>query len=100
MKKTLIGGFIMLAGLFTSLTIILAAAIYAPNISSWSGKSKVWYVIFGEKQVGEEFVDSLFLGFPFIVGLIFTILGLVILVLAYFDKSLDALFDNFNADEE
>ncbi|WP_318617551.1 hypothetical protein [Sporosarcina sp. YIM B06819] len=87
MKRTVIGGFIMMAGLLTTLTIILVAALYVPSINSWSG-SKLWYAIFGAKRYGNEVVDSLFLGFPFIVGLLLAILGLVILVMEYFDKSL------------
>ncbi|CAM4028558.1 hypothetical protein [Lederbergia lenta] len=88
MKRTVIGGFIMLGGLFTTLTIILAAAIYVPNITGWSGKSKLWFAIFGEKQYGDDVVESLFLGFPFIVGLLFVIFGLVILGIEYFNKSI------------
>ncbi len=86
MKRTVIGGFIMFGGLFTTLTIIVVAASYIPSMTSWSG-SQLWYAIFGGKQYGNEVVQSLFLGFPFIVGLLFSILGLVILVMEYFDKS-------------
>lgn len=81
MKRTVIGGFIMMGGLFTTLTIILVAMTYIPSMTSWSG-SKFWYAIFGN-DAGQ----SLFLGFAFVVGLLFTILGLVILVREYFDKS-------------
>ncbi|MFC6039533.1 hypothetical protein ACFPYN_08860 [Paenisporosarcina macmurdoensis] len=86
MKRTIIGGFIMLGGLFTTLTIILAAVTYIPSMTGWSG-SQLWYAIFGEKQYGDDVVQSLFLGFPFVVGLLMSILGLVILVMEYFDKS-------------
>lgn len=86
MKRTVIGCFIMLGGLFITLTIIVVAALYIPNMNSWSG-SKLWYAIFGGKQYGNESVDSLFLGFPFVVGLLLSILGLVILVMEYFEKS-------------
>ncbi|NEU31233.1 hypothetical protein GN156_10620 [bacterium LRH843] len=86
MKRTVIGGFIMLGGLLTTLTIIVVAATYIPSMTSWSG-SKLWYAIFGGKQYGNEVVQSLFLGFPFVVGLLLSILGLVILVMEYFDKS-------------
>jgi hypothetical protein len=89
MKRTVIGGFIMIGGLFTTLTIILMAMMYMPSMTSWTG-SQLWYAIFGEKQYhgfGHEAVQSLFLGIPFVVGLLLTILGLVILAMEYFDKS-------------
>ena len=86
MKRTVIGGFIMIGGLLTTLTIILVVATYIPTMTSWSG-SQLWYAIFGGKQYGNDVVQSLFLGFPFVVGLLFSILGLVILVMEYFDKS-------------
>ena len=84
MKRTAIGGFIMLAGLLTTLTIILSGSIYATHITAWSGKSKLWHAIFGAKQYGDEVVQSLFLGFPFVLGVIFTLLGLVILGNEYY----------------
>ena len=92
MKRTVIGGFIMLGGLLTTLTITLCGAIYAPHITAWSGKSKLWYTIFGEKHYGDEVVQSLFLGFPFVLGVIFTLLGLTILGMEYyktFDKKVN-----------
>ena len=58
MKRTLIGGFIMFGGLFITLTIILAATIYIPNMSSWSG-SQLWYAIFGGEQYEDEVVGSI-----------------------------------------
>lgn len=87
MKRTLIGGFIMFGGLFITLTIILAATIYIPNMSSWSG-SQLWYAIFGGEQYeNDEVVQSLFLGFPFVIGILLSILGLVLLVMEYFETS-------------
>ncbi|WP_186579715.1 hypothetical protein [Aquibacillus kalidii] len=84
MKRTIIGGFIMLGGLLTTLTIILSGTIYAPHITEWSGKSKLWHAIFGAKQYGDEAVQSLFLGFPFILGVVVTLLGLIILGIEYY----------------
>jgi len=84
MKRTIIGGFIMLGGLFTTLIIILSGTIFATHITAWSGKSKLWHAIFGAKQYEDEVVQSLFLGFPFVLGVIFTLLGLVILGIEYF----------------
>ncbi len=37
MKRTIIGGIIMLGGLLTTLTIILSGTIYATHITAWSG---------------------------------------------------------------
>ncbi|WP_216663347.1 hypothetical protein, partial [Bacillus haikouensis] len=62
MKRSIIGGFIMLSGLLVTLTIILSGTIYATHMTAWSGKSKLWHAIFGAKQYGDEVVQSLFLG--------------------------------------
>ncbi|WP_213996140.1 hypothetical protein [Tepidanaerobacter syntrophicus] len=67
------------------MTLIMAAAFYAPSITAWSG-SKLWYAIFGGKQYGNEVVQSLFLGVPFIIGIILSIIGLVILAVEYSNK--------------
>lgn len=84
MKRSIIGGFIMLSGLLVTLTIILSGTIYATHMTAWSGKSKLWHAIFGAKQYGDEVVQSLFLGFPFMLGVFFTLLGLIILVIEYY----------------
>jgi len=85
MKKTAIGGILMLSGILTTIGIILAAAIYAPSITSWSG-SKLWFAIFGARKYGTEVINSLFLGTPFIIGIILSIIGLTILGKEYFGK--------------
>ncbi|MFZ5989307.1 MAG: hypothetical protein ACOYWZ_19605 [Bacillota bacterium] len=41
MKRTVIGGIIMLSGVLITLSIIITAALYAPNITTWSGDSKL-----------------------------------------------------------
>lgn len=74
----------MLGGLLTTLTIILSGTIYATHITEWSSRSKLWHAIFGSEQNGDEVVQSLFLGVPFVLGVIFTILGLVILGIEYY----------------
>lgn len=84
MKRTIIGGIIMLGGLLVTLAIIISGSIYATSITAWSGKSKLWHAIFGAKQYGNEVVQSLFLGFPFTVGVLLTILGLAILGYEYY----------------
>ncbi|HOV79936.1 MAG TPA: hypothetical protein PK728_07475 [Bacillota bacterium] len=82
MKRTIIGGIIMLSGVSTTLSLIIAAAIYVPSITAWSG-SKLWFAIFGAKQYGNEVVQSLFLGVPFVIGLVLTVIGLIILLKEY-----------------
>lgn len=86
MKKVIIGGIFMFTGSLISLTVLLAAALYVPNITAWSGTKKLWFAIFGAKQYGNEVVQSLFLGFPFIVGVILFVIGSIILVREYFHK--------------
>jgi hypothetical protein len=83
MKRTIIGGVFMISGVLTTLSIIIAASISVPNITSWSG-SKLWFAIFGARQYGNEVVQSLFLGTPFFIGLVVTVIGLLILVKEYF----------------
>jgi len=82
-KKILIGGILMCNGALISLAVLIAAALYVPNITAWSG-TKLWYAIFGAKQYGNEVVQSLSLGFPFVVGTILFILGLIVVVIEYF----------------
>jgi hypothetical protein len=69
-----------------SLAILIAAATYAPSITAWQG-SRLWFAIFGVNDFGQEVVvDSLFLGFPFILGIILFILGFILLGMEYFKK--------------
>lgn len=86
MKKTIIGSVIMLSGVIIDMTLLLVASLYIPNITAWSGSSKLWFAIFGEKQYGNEVVQSLFLRLPFMIGIILTIIGLIILAIEYFNK--------------
>ncbi|NUU74705.1 hypothetical protein [Paenibacillus xylanilyticus] len=85
MKRVIIGGLLLFTGSLISLSIILAAALYAPSITAWSG-SKLWYTIFGAERYGDEVVQSLSLGFPFIMGVILFVIGLIVLVREYFIK--------------
>lgn len=83
MKRIIIGGCMLFSGLLVTLTIIVSASIYATDVFEWSGKSKLWFVIFGAEHYGEV-VDSLFLGFPFVLGVLLALLGLIILGLEYY----------------
>lgn len=94
MKKVVIGGFILLSGLLTTLTIIFAAAIYASSITMWVGKSKLWYAIFGANHYGNEVSQSLHLGFPFIIGVLLSVIGLTILGQEYFNIPKNLKADN------
>ncbi|HCT37018.1 MAG TPA: hypothetical protein DF292_08320 [Firmicutes bacterium] len=85
MKRVFIGGIVVFTGIITSLSMIIAAAIYAPHITAWSG-SKLWFAIFGARQYGNEVVQSLFLGTPFVIGLVLAAIGLVILAKEYYTK--------------
>ncbi|MEF3306919.1 hypothetical protein [Paenibacillus sp. GYB003] len=85
MKRTIIGGILTFTGCSICLSILIVAALYVPNITSWSG-SKLWFAIFGAKRYGNEVVQSLFLGFPFFAGLLLFAVGLVILAIQYFEK--------------
>lgn len=85
MKKTVIGSVFMLSGIIVTISVIITAALYVPSITAWSG-SKLWYAIFGAKQYGNEVVQSLFLGAPFVIGIILAIIGLIMLVVEYCSK--------------
>lgn len=73
MKRTVIGGILMLSGILMTLTIIVSATLYARRLTSWSN-SKLWYAVF----------DELSLDIPFGVGIIITVVGLIILAKEYF----------------
>lgn len=89
MRRTIIGGFIMFAGLLVTLTIIISGSIYATSMTTWSGDSKFWYAIFGALFFGGNGGESLKLGIPFLTGLLFTIIGFLILVAEYFETLKD-----------
>ncbi len=88
MKKIIIGSVFTLSGIIVVVGIIMAAAWFAPSITSWSG-SKLWFAIFGAPQYGSDVVQSLFLGVPFVAGVVLAGAGLLILLVEYFRR------DNF-----
>lgn len=83
MKKTIIGLGLMVNGVLATIGIIIAAAIYAPNINEWVG-SKLWFAIFGANS--EDLAQSLNMGVPFIIGIVFIVTGLIIVVNEYVKK--------------
>lgn len=82
MKKVVIGGIFLFVGTLITLPILIAAALYIPNIYTWRG-SKLWFAIFGSSEMGSS-ADSLFLGIPFVVGMMLFAFGLVVLLIEYF----------------
>ena len=82
MKRTIIGCTIASCGVIIVSSIFIAAAIFAPSITSWSG-SKLWFAIFGSRQFGNEVVQSLFLSIPFIIGSLMVAAGLLMSVVEY-----------------
>ena len=84
MIRTIIGGLFMLGGLLLTTSIIISGSIYATSMTAWSGKSKLWYAIFGAEQYGGEAVQSLFLGIPFITGILLSVIGLAIVGYEYY----------------
>ena len=86
MKKTIIGGILVFTGAVISLCIIIAAALVFPSITAWPGTNKFWFIIFGAKQYGNDAFHSLSLGFPFVVGILLFLTGLIILGIEYYNK--------------
>ncbi|WP_044022198.1 hypothetical protein [Bacillus sp. SG-1] len=84
MQRTIIGGFFFLGGLIFAGSIIIAGSVFATSITSWSGDSKLWFAIFGDKQYGDEVVQSLFLGFPFILSILIALIGAAMLGYEYY----------------
>lgn len=74
----------MFTGAIVTLSLIITAALYVPNINQWRG-SKLWFEIFGAQDMGAT-VQSLSVGIPFIIGLILFAIGLNILTIEYFKK--------------
>ncbi|MBP1756812.1 MAG: hypothetical protein H6Q59_3210 [Firmicutes bacterium] len=87
MKRTIIGSVLMFSGVLITLSLIITATFYIPHINTWRG-SKLWFAIFGASDMGFG-VQSLSVGLPFVIGLILFAVGLLILVIEYFDKNRD-----------
>lgn len=87
MKRTVIGSVFMVSGIFITLSLIVIATFYVPEITQWRG-SKLWFAIFGANDMGNA-VQSLSVGIPFIIGLILFAIGLLILSIEYLKKDRD-----------
>lgn len=84
MKKSIIGSVLLFNGTMICLTIIILAALYSSSINTWRG-TKFWFAIFGASDISNA--QSLFLGIPFVIGLILFFFGLLVLIIEYFNKS-------------
>lgn len=80
MKRILIGTVISLCSAIIDAAIIISAGIYSISLTSWSGRSKFWYAIFGSQRYGNEANLSLNMGELFIVASALFILGMIILL--------------------
>ncbi len=76
MKRTIIGAALALCGAIIDTGIVLAAAVYAANVTSWQG-SLFWYALFGDRYQADA---GLRLGIPFVVGAVLLLLGLILLI--------------------
>jgi hypothetical protein len=85
MKRTIIGSVLLISGLLITLSLIITATLYVPKITEWRG-SKLWFAIFGASDLGST-VQSLTVGVPFMIGLLLFIVGLLILIIEYFNKN-------------
>ncbi|WP_374017452.1 hypothetical protein ABU162_25390 [Paenibacillus thiaminolyticus] len=84
MKKLLIGSVILFNGTMICLTLIILAALYSSSIDTWRG-TKFWFAIFGATDISNA--QSLFLGVPFVIGLMLFFFGLLVLIIEYFKKN-------------
>ncbi|MEK4509735.1 hypothetical protein EJP82_27690 [Paenibacillus anaericanus] len=82
MKKTIIGITFIAIGTAICLRIITLASELFPTVDVWRG-TKLWFAIFGAMDLSNE--QSLFLGAPFVLGVILFFLGLLILIVEYFN---------------
>lgn len=85
MKRTIIGSVLLISGLLITLSLIITATVYVPKITEWRG-SKLWFAIFGASDLGST-AQSLTVGVPFMIGLLLFIVGLLILIIEYFNKN-------------
>jgi hypothetical protein len=86
MKRAIIGGFISLSNAIIISAIIIAAGTYSSSLTSWSGKSKFWYAIFGAPTYGNVNL-SMNLGFIFVLSSILLIAGVALMAYELFRKS-------------
>lgn len=85
LKRVIIGAFISLCSAIIDAAIIITAGIYSSSLTSWSGKSKFWYAIFGAQRYGNEANLSLNLGELFIIASILFVLGIIIMIIELFN---------------
>ncbi|AIQ50697.1 hypothetical protein [Paenibacillus sp. FSL R7-0331] len=76
MKNTLIGSVFLFCGTIVCLAIIILATNFLPSVDTYKG-TKIWFAIFGASGYKSY---SLNLGIPFTIGLIFVVLGTIVLI--------------------
>ena len=88
MKKTVIGIAMLISGIILNSFLILSAMQYLPHMTAWSSSypSKLFFLIFAGQSRFNDGVDGLGLGIPFVLGVVFVILGLIILAIEYLKK--------------
>lgn len=71
MNRIKIGGMLMFSGTLISFAILFTASLYLPIIENWRGR---------------QIVQGLFIGSPFVLGILLLLLGFIVLVLDLFNE--------------
>lgn len=87
MKRIICGAVLAICGAIIDSAIIIAAAAYSTTLNSWKG-SKLWYSVFGGPVFDGEANLSLNLGVPFVIGAGFFAVGIAILLIDAFKKTI------------
>ncbi len=88
MKRAFIGSSLLFIGTLETVGIMLCAVLYLPHVTAWytTYPSKMLFLIFAGKSSLNDGTDGLGLGIFFVVGILFMLLGLVMLGAEYFRK--------------
>lgn len=78
MKRVIIGATVLVLGTFITMKIYVMGAGILTTIGSWRG-NKLMYAIFGTDH------NCLNMGFPFVVGIIMFLVGIIILIMECFN---------------
>ncbi len=74
MKKTIIGSIFLLSGILISMSIIITSVMLVPTVGSWNGSRLLTTISVNELML------------PFSAGILFSVIGLIILTIEYFVK--------------
>lgn len=72
MKKALIGSSFLLSGIFVTMSILITGVILETTVGSWSGSRLMTTISVKE------------LTLPFVIGIMFCLIGLLILIIELF----------------